>query len=287
MKTQDIHIRDPFILTENGMYYMHGTTPSDVALPGGGPGFAAYRSRDLQEWEGPFPAFVRPGDYWADRDYWAPEVHKRHGRYYMLASFKAPGRCRATQILASDSPLGPFSVHSPEPVTPPDWECLDGTLHVDENGRPFMVFCHEWLQVGDGEMCCVRLSEDLTRAEGEPELLFRASEAAWARPIAYSGDAPFKEGLVTDGPYLFNGTDGRLRMLWSSYGEEGYAMGVAVSRGGVMGPWEQAEKPLFSKDGGHGMVFESLSGERLLSLHVPNKNPLERPVFLPLPHASL
>ena len=53
----------------------------------------------------------------------------------MFASFKAAGVCRGTQILVADHPKGPFVPHSDGPVTPRDWECLDGTLYVDPGGK--------------------------------------------------------------------------------------------------------------------------------------------------------
>ena len=62
----------------------------------------------------------------------------------------------------------PFVPLSDGPVTPADWECLDGTLYVAANGTPYLVFCHEWLQVKDGEMCAMPLTPDLTAAAGEP-----------------------------------------------------------------------------------------------------------------------
>ena len=42
-----------------------------------------------------------------------------------------------------------------------------------------MVFCHEWLQVQDGQICAIRMEEDLSDSIGEPVILFRASEAPW------------------------------------------------------------------------------------------------------------
>ena len=136
-----IHLRDPFILpvNEEGKYYLYGT---GWRLPNG-PGFMVYTSNDLEIWEGPYPAFRRPAEFWSDRDYWAPEVHRYKGKYYMFASFKAKNVCRGTQILICDTPSGPFRPISDGPVTPKDWECLDGTLFVDETGKPWMVFCHE------------------------------------------------------------------------------------------------------------------------------------------------
>lgn len=147
MKLCGIHLRDPFILPDNGVYYLYGTR--GATCWGAADGFDVYTSTDLKQWEGSFPAFTRPADFWADRNFWAPEVHLWQGRYYMLASFKSKNQCRGTQILAADTPMGPFFPHSEGPVTPRDWECLDGTLYIEEN-RPYMVFCHEWLQVQDG-----------------------------------------------------------------------------------------------------------------------------------------
>jgi hypothetical protein len=76
--------------------------------------------------------------------------------------------------------------------------------------------------------------------------------------------------------------NGKLAMLWSSVGHAGYALGVALSDGGIRGPWRQQTEPLFSRDGGHGMVFKAFDGDLRLALHTPNQTPLERPVFLPI-----
>ena len=277
VKLSDIQIRDPFVLPveATGDYYLYGSTDRNV-WKGPGTGFDCYRSRDLAAWEGPIAAFRPPARFWATTQFWAPEVHAYRGRYYMFASFKAEGVCRGTQILAADKPEGPYVPWSDGPVTPRDWECLDGTLHVDETGAPWMVFCHEWVQVGDGTMEMIRLSEDLRCAQGQPELLFRGSSAPWVRPIGKTEAGPF----VTDGPFLHRTGDGTLLMLWSSQGAKGYAMGLARSSSGtVRGPWVQEPEPLWANDGGHGMIFRAFDGQLYLTLHQPNKTPHERTVL--------
>ena len=88
---------------------------------------------------------------------------------------------------------------------------------------------------------------------------------------------------VTDGPFLHRAADGRLLMLWSSFGDSGYALGVATSESGrVRGPWRQAEHALFPEDGGHGMVFRALDGTLYLTVHQPNDTPNERARLIPL-----
>lgn len=280
LKNADIHIRDPFVLpvAEEQRYYLYGTTGAE-AWAGPASGIDYYTGDDLENWEGPFPAFRPPAGFWADRNFWAPEVHHYRGRYFMFASFKAENVCRGTQILAADSPRGPFLPISAGPVTPRDWECLDGTLFVDAREQPWIVFCHEWVQVGDGEVCALRLSDDLTTAVGEPHLLFKASEAPWAQEL----NSKNRKGYVTDGPWLHRLSSGDLLMLWSSFSSGGYTIGVARSASGdILGPWRQNPEPLYAGDGGHCMVFRRFDGTLTLALHRPNPSPDERPHFIPL-----
>lgn len=272
IKREDIHIRDPFVLVHEGKYYLYGTRGPECW--GLGTGLDVYVSEDLENFEDPVEVFTPPVGFWADRNFWAPEVHEYKGDFYMFASFKAEGVCRGTQILKASSPMGPFCLHSDGPVTPRDWECLDGTFYFEKTeNRPYMIFSHEWVQVTDGQICAIPLTEDLKAAAGEPTLLFRASEAPWA--------IPGKNGVwVTDGPFMYTDKDGKITMLWSSFGAEGYTLALAHSDSNtIMGPWKQEPELLFSKDGGHGMIFTSLEGKTMGALHSPNVTGKERPYF--------
>lgn len=277
MRLEDINIRDPFVLLHEGKYYLYGTR--GATCWGEADGFDVYVSEDGKAWSDGVVCFCKDSNFFAARNYWAPEVYFVKGAFYMFASFKGDGMCRGTAVLKSQSPLGPFHLHSDKCVTPPDWECLDGTLYQGPAGDCYMVFCHEWVQAGDGEICCIGLTEDLSAAAGEPRVLFRASEAGWVRPVRHSSG---KVGYVTDGPFLWRAGDGTLLMLWASFSEGGYTQGVAVSdNGDITGHFAQAE-PLFEKDGGHGMVFRDKQGRLLLALHSPNDHLKERPLFIPL-----
>jgi len=279
MKRTDIHIRDPFVLVHEGFYYLYGNR--GATCWGLATGFDVYRSQDLENWEGPFTVFENDGSFWADRNYWAPEVHVWQGKFYMLASFKNEQVRRGTAILRADSPLGPFLPHSDGPVTPRDWECLDGTLYISKAGKPWMVFCHEWVQVIDGEICAIPLTDDLSAPAGEPRLLFRASAvAAWGGTTTYEDGTV---GRVTDGPFFWRTSDGTLLCLWATFNQQGhYSEALAVSDNGeIDGTFTQAE-PLFTDDGGHGMVFRALDGQLYITLHSPNNHPDERPHFYPL-----
>ena len=284
MKTTEIRIRDPFVIPveKERAYFLFGTT--DVNCWGGkGGGFDCYRSSDLLEWEGPFPVFRPLSTFWATMHFWAPEAHRYNGRFYMFASFKAEKRYRGTQILVSDSVSGPYEPLTDGPITPPDWECLDGTLYVNRRGNPWIVFCHEWVQVHNGAIYAMPLSPDLKRPVGRPFFLFNATEGPWVRRPEWpeEGSQYRFPTYVTDGPFLHRLAGGALLMLWSSIGVSGYAMGVARSQGGeITGPWIQEPEPLWAKDGGHGMIFRTFDARLMLTFHSPNNSPAERPRFV-------
>lgn len=276
----EIQIRDPFVVPDPTAraYHLFGTTDKDCWNTG--VGFDAYWSRDLADWHGPTPVFGLGDPFRATVNCWAPEVHRWRGRWHMLASFKRPTACRGTQVLVADGLAGPFVPLHAEPVTPRRWECLDGTLHVDADGQPWIVYCHEWRQVGDGRVVAQRLADDLSAVVGPPLVLFRASEVPWVR--SFRSD---RVAMVTDGPFLHRTGDGRLVLIWSSYDGRGYCLGQAVSESGhVAGPWRHAPVPLVGGhgDGGHGMIFRTFEGNLRLAIHRPNVTPDERAAFLPI-----
>jgi GH43 family beta-xylosidase len=257
LKREDIRIRDPFIFTdkENGCYYMYGTTATDS--------FSVFKSYDLESFEEPKVIFDgKKGNFWADRNFWAPELHRFNGKYYLFATCKSATRNSGTQVFVCDTPDGEFAPVSEFPATPEEWDCLDGTLWV-EDGTPYMVFCHSWEQIHDGEICAIPLSQDLSHPIGEPFLLFHASDNKYV--TAY----PSENNYVTDGPFLFK-EDGKLKMIWSSFANRRYIV-ICAESDSLKGEWKHYGS-LFDFDGGHAMLFERLDGTRMISLHSPNKS---------------
>lgn len=275
LKREDIRIRDPFILTdkENGCYYMYGTTALLINSIKAFNHFAVYRSEDLESFDEPKIIFDgNKTKFWADRDFWAPEVHKYNGKYYLFGSCKTDGKCRATHIFVCDTPDGDFVPLTEAPITPSDWECLDGTFWL-EDGVPYIIFSHEWLQVKDGEIWAMPLTEDLTAPKEAPFMLFKASQAPDVTETqAGSGN------YVTDGPYLFR-DNGKLKMIWSSFYHGRYVVLSAESdNGSIKGNWKHLGS-MFGFDGGHAMIFETLEGKKMISLHSPNTSGKERAFF--------
>lgn len=280
----DVHgVRDPFLLCEDGVYYLYGSTTDDRDPQKSIWGCFVNDSGTLQ---GPWrkteePVYITPP--YAIKQFWAPEVHRYRGAYYLFGTYyhEQRGR-RACAILKSDSPRGPFVQIGDGPVTPEEWDCIDGTLYVDRDGQPWLVFVHEWVCTDDkiGRMDAAKLAPDLSRLISEPVELFRADAPAWT------------DKYVTDGCFLQDAPDGSLLMLWSNFDDVGYTVGLAHSADGrVDGEWVHEDTPFYQKgsindwDGGHGMLFTDTDGQRYLSIHAPNipkEGEKESPVFIPV-----
>ncbi len=263
-----INLSDPCILADSATqtYYMTGT------------GGRLYTSKDLNTWIGPYPVAETDPNSWMgfNPQIWAAELHHYKGKYYYFATFTnnavkidtVRGNViprRASHILVSDKPTGPYRPMADSTYLPANQPTLDGTFWVDTDGKPYMIYCGEWLQNWDGTIEKIQLKPDLGGSIGQGTILFRASASPWSREVENGKVRPNK---VTDGPYLFRTGTGRLGMIWTSWVDDIYTQGVAYSQSGTLdGPWLQEPKPITPPNFGHGMLFRTLDGKWLMSVH--------------------
>lgn len=277
----DMHWRDNCILADaaSGYYYMVGPSGRSVL---------SYRSKDLIHWKNPTRIFTIPEGFWGGKpinSIWAPELHLYKGKYYLFLTIDTsdlleeqwpnwrPRVTRGSQILVSDSPTGPFTAFQDHSTLPVDMMTLDATLW-EEDGVPYIVYAHEWVQISNGTIEYMQLKPDLSETVGEPHLMFRGSDGPWASISEREGS------FITDGPYLKWNKAGKLMMIWTSFNNGVYTMGVAFSESGTLaGPWIQQEEPVYDQDGGHGMLFDTFDGTLMAVLHSPNNNQSRPHIF--------
>ncbi|MBN8826826.1 MULTISPECIES: glycoside hydrolase family 43 protein [unclassified Spirosoma] len=264
-----IRLSDPAILADRqtNMYYMTGT------------GGMLWKSKNLNRWDGPYKVAQTDPNSWMGPNpmIWAAEIHPYKNKYYYFATFTnravmidtVKGRAierRACHALVSDKPDGPYVPMQDATYLPANMPTLDGTLWVDKNGKPYLVYCYEWLQNLNGTIEAIELKPDLSGTVGKANVLFRASDSPWSREKDEAGND--KPNKVTDGPYLFQTKTGRFGMIWTSWIYDVYTQGVAYSKSGSLdGPWIQEKEPITPPNYGHGMLFRTLEGKLLLSMH--------------------
>jgi hypothetical protein len=124
--------------------------------PHGRPAVAICTSPDLENWTAPETLWEIPADFWAQKGIWAPELHVYRGKYYLFLTFDTDDRFpeqwrnwpprvrRGSQVLVADALRGPYRPFANHATLPADMMTLDGTLW-EEDGQPWMFFCHEWV----------------------------------------------------------------------------------------------------------------------------------------------
>lgn len=264
-----IRLSDPAILADQktACYYMTGT------------GGLLWKSKDLARWSGPYAVSQTDPESWMGPRpmIWAAELHQYKGKYYYFATFtnrnvvidNVKGNVinrRASHILVSDKPDGPYVPMQDETYLPAGLPTLDGTFWVDTDDKPYLIYCQEWLVNWNGTMEKIELKPDLSGSLGKRKILFFAYDSPWSKEKDQNGRiVPNK---VTDGPYLFRTQTGKLGMIWTSWVYKDYVQGVAYSESGTLdGPWVQEQEPITPPNFGHGMLFRSFEGKLLMSVH--------------------
>lgn len=281
IKNENLRVRDPFVLCADGVYYLYKATETE------GTTVSVHTSTDLKNWSDGTVVYTLSQSSWGLKDLWAPEVHFYNGKYYMFLSLLGKHGLRGTEISVCDTPNGTFVPLSNEPATPKNKSCIDGSLYL-ENGAPYIVYSLDWPHNYDektscyvGEIWALRLSNDLTRADGEPFRLFRAIDAPAACPpqqCEWEGKTIRRYG--SDAPFIQTLSDGRLYLTWSPIPDGNYVVAAAISKGkSIKSEWEHLAKPLFAENGGHAMFFTDVNGNKKMCLHHPEVWTKERATF--------
>jgi len=266
VKRADFYIRDPFVLVDGGRYLAYQSCWRGVIVR---------ESADLENWTEGKNVMTLPPETDCTK-VWAPEVHKYGNDYWLFVTLTQSHKAgtpkamspkakpknlvpRGTWAFKAPSPLGPFKAVKDGPVPPRELMTLDGTLYV-EDGQPYMVYCHEWCQMANGTIEYAPLAKGFASFTAEPKTMLSARRAV---PGA---------GSITDGAFFWRSEKSkRLYMIWSNFIKgSGYCVLIRRSESGkIAGPWSK-DRLLYTKDGGHGMIFKDLAGKLRLALHQPN-----------------
>ena len=133
-------IGDPFILYDNGVYYLYATSL--------GTGFRVWKSSNASSWTGAGTAYQKSATSFGSVNYWAPEVYKYNGRYYMFYSAQyekaGGGTSYAIGCASADKPTGPFTDIVPgRPVYSPGYAVIDANVLFDRNGKIYLYYSRD------------------------------------------------------------------------------------------------------------------------------------------------
>lgn len=266
-------IGDPYILKDDGKYYMYATSAPGV-------GFLVWESDNLVDWEEYGLAYDHMhSDLWATGDFWAPEVIKHGDTYYMSYSARNQEDSLRIAIATSDSPTGPFVDANPDLIAD-EGSYIDGHFFIDDDGTPYFYYVKDnYENIVDGKhvshIYVQEMANDLLSLVGEPQFLLEPDHE-WEDP---NGDYQWNEG-----PFVIKHED-RYYLMYSAnfFAGPNYAVGYAVSDN-PMGPFEKSDtNPILTSDlskgisgPGHNSVTKGLDDETLYivyHIHTDPNNP--------------
>lgn len=275
----DVKLGDPYVLlASDGKYYMYGTDESGKLE-----GFAAYSSNNLHDWK--YEGQVYKGNTvgsWTLRNFWAPEVYERNGKFYMF--FSADWKYNPTNeaenfrigVAVADKPTGPFIEMSDKPLFDPGYPVIDANV-LQVNGKSYLYYsrcCYknpvesevaDWARksglfqyIEESWIYGVELSNDFTHIIGEPVLLLQPpglmsdKQSEWESRSVTSGEVNRR---WTEGSFAF--VYGKsIYMMYSAnfFGGKNYAVGYAVADN-PLGPFVKASNnPVLQKNTDKGGI---------------------------------
>jgi xylan 1,4-beta-xylosidase len=244
---------DPSVIRVGEEYWATATTSEWAPL------FPLLRSRDLVQWEHVANVFERRPD-WAVGNFWAPEISKYRGTYYVYFVARKRGGPLSISVATAAKPSGPWTDHGP--LIAQEAGSIDAVTVVDESGARYMI----WKEDGNSRnrptpLWIQKLSDDGTKLIGEMKEILR-NDADW-------------EGKVVEGPFVLkHGSWWYLFYSGSGCCGRGcnYALGIARAKN-LFGPWtKNPANPILAandvwKCPGHGSIVSDSAGRDYLLYH--------------------
>ena len=228
------YLADPFVLEVDGEYYAYGTGQAPD-----GRQFPILHSCDFVHWEFVAGALA-PLDAPKLKDYWAPEVAERDGKYYLYYAGDMKMR-----VAVADHPAGPYR-DSGTLMFPDLPFSIDGHAFKDpQSGQWYFYFAQDFFDQRPGTaLAMVRLADDMMTPV-EPVTTVLRAFADWQ---IYERNRPLYD-KVWDAWHTIEGAaviykDGKYYCFYSggNWQTPGYGVGCAVADN-ILGPYVDEHSP--------------------------------------------
>ena len=125
------------------------------------PDWHCYSTKDMQNWTDHGTILSWSDFSWGKEDSaWASQCIERNGKFYYYVTLEnKSGGGRAIGVAVADSPEGPFKDALGKPLCGPNWDYIDPTVFIDDDGQA-------WLMFGNPTCYYVKLNEDMISYSG-------------------------------------------------------------------------------------------------------------------------
>ncbi|MBR3447313.1 MAG: family 43 glycosylhydrolase [Oscillospiraceae bacterium] len=124
-------------------------------------GYQCFSTTDMQNWTNHGVILKDTDIKWIKQNSaWASQCIERNGKYYYyITGESSTGSGRVIGVFVADSPSGPFQDVNGKELVGPNWEYIDPTVIIDDDGQA-------WLMFGNPSCYYVKLKEDMVTLDG-------------------------------------------------------------------------------------------------------------------------
>lgn len=222
---QTVYTADPAPMVYDNTCYVYTSHDADGSTYFTMPDWKCYSSTDMQNWTDHGVVLSGTDFSWAEENTaWAAQCVERNGKFYMYVTLvPAATGGRAIGVAVADSPEGPFKDALGKPLIGPNWDYIDPTAFVDEDGQAYLYF-------GNPQLYYVKLNEDMISYSGNVNKVDMTTSAFGTR----SGGDERHQTLYEEGPWFYK----RNNLYYLVYAASGIPETIHYSTSSSpTGPW--------------------------------------------------
>lgn len=242
---QNVYTADPAPMVYDGTLYLYTSHDKDNFDYFYMPDWQCYSTMDMQNWTHHGTVLSDTDFAYAEKDTaWAAQCVERNGKFYMYCPLSnASGGGRVIGVAVSDSPTGPFKDAIGKPLLGPNWDYIDPTVFIDDDGQAYLYF-------GNPQLYYVKLNDDMISYSGEIQ------KVDMSQGFGKSSDPDSRTGaLYTEGPWFYKRGD----LYYMLYAAEGIPENISYSTStSPIGPWTY--RGVIMPKGENGSAFTNHCG---------------------------
>lgn len=225
---KSIYTADPAPMVVGDTLYLYTTHDEDNLINDFYTMFdwRCFSTKDMVHWTDHGKIFSLDDIEWADDRAWAPQAAERNGKYYLYCPVHKKDGGMAIAVGVSDKPEGPFTDIGHPLVDEGDWNDIDPTVFIDDDGQAYLYF-------GNPELRYVLLNEDMVSYDEKVGVVkIPMTVESFAKGSHFTGTT------YGEGPWFYK-KNGLYYMVYAAFAEgEGRNEHLAYSTSkNPTGPW--------------------------------------------------
>ena len=159
--------------------------------------WSCFSTKDMVNWTDHGTVFSLDDIAWADDRAWAPQCWERNGKFYLYCPVHKAGKDTGMAIAVgvADRPEGPYKDIGAPLIDEGDWNDIDPTVFVDDDGQAYLYF-------GNPELRYVLLNEDMVSYNKEVGI-----QKIPMTEEAFSTGSHFTGTSYGEGPWFYKRND--------------------------------------------------------------------------------